>query len=439
MEQPLAIVLFGAHRWGRQEVIAAVRDANCVPVLVLHENQTLDIPSYLQPFVNELFALPVQASEEDFQSLANHLDMHYRAWHVLPLDDYVCQDAARLSNFSKTVCFPISAATSTFHKHRLRELWNNWVSAVNEPSYGKVDCWFFEPSDPIQVDWPAGRYIVKPNAYAGSVGVFAAKEREVVQAIEQCRQTLAAEAANPVMAGIQVEQSVLVEQYIPRNANLGACAEYTAHMVSLAGKHYLIGIAEKTIHPDTFIETGHQYPSNSFPTSLIPAMEKAIVGVLEQLGAENTISNWEFIISPENQLVLVEGQLRPSGDKVMNLIQQAHEADLYAFYLESLVSGKTFEYPKAKSTSLIYWPGPNETLERIDWIQLPNKLPPQVKLFLDRPALIAANNWQGPLSWYDRHIAIMVTATSAEEGHIKIKEACSKIKLKSGRRSVGLI
>jgi hypothetical protein len=367
------------------------------------------------------------------------MDKKFRQWYVFALDDYVCHTAARMAVYASASCFPVVSADITFKKHRLREIWNQLCTQEIDFPLQKVSHLLVDENDALPLTPQGKKFIVKPDAYAGSVGVIKTNTFGVSEAIVECRKILQSEAANPEMTGIEICGDVLVEAVIERKADLGACAEFTAHFISLQGCHQLVGIAEKGIDPITFIETAHIYPSPSFPTELIPVMEKATTQLLTQLRVQNTISNWEFIITPDDLLVMVEGQLRPSGDKVMELIGNVHGSNIYKAFFEALKEGRQAAIPVAIRSSVICWPAPEKVLERIEWLKLPETLPILVKLFIDRQALLGGGNWPGPVSWYQRHIAVMATGKDAKEAISKCRKTLKGIRLKVGKSTVGLI
>ena len=276
-----------------------------------------------------------------------------------------------------------------------------------------------------------GGYIIKPDAYSGSVGVgFAETKNDVQAGVASCADVLAKETINPEMDGITIDQHVLVEQAIQRQEKLAGCAEFTAHYLSFAGKHHLLGIAEKTIHPSTFIETGHIFPSPSFPKDLVEILEATTTALLDELQVQNTLSNWEYIVTPDNCLVMVEGQLRPSGDHVMELMENAYTVSPYTMLCKAFKDGELDLSFSVQQTSSIYWLTPSICLSRILEVQFPADLPIGIHLHIDEPALKNAQNWQGPLSWYHRHISVITTATTAERCLHLCKEVLAQCILK---------
>ena len=193
----------------------------------------------------------------------------------------------------------------------------------------------------------------------------------------------------------------------------------------------MLGIAEKLIDPVTYIETAHIFPSPLFPPAFQTILHKVVTDMLDSLEVQNTISNWEFIITPDDKLAMVEGQLRPSGDNVMDLIENACLFSPYTLFFDSLKMGVLpVQGFVAVHTSVICWPRPAEVAERISRIDLPAHLPKGVHLNADRDALLQSRQWQGPRSWYDRHVSVMATASNADEAWKLCHDTLSECHLK---------
>ena len=155
------------------------------------------------------------------------------------------------------------------------------------------------------------------------------------------------------------------------------------------------------------------------------------MSLLEALQVQNTISNWEFIITPEHKLAMVEGQLRPSGDHVMELMENAMLFSPYVLFFRALDEGflPIQKFP-AVHTSIICWPRPSLILERITHIEIPASIPKDVHVNIERDAIMQSKNWKGPLTWYDRHVSVIATGADALEAWQKCYHTLTGFHLK---------
>lgn len=365
MQHKQAVVLFGGGRWGKEYIADMVRETGA---------------ELIWP--------------EDWQRA-----QAFEQVTVVALDEYIAEDALAIAEQLGAPLYPTESHFVTFHKHRLRQLWNKL--AEGNPSLQTVG-YEWLAADEASVSPPPFPAIIKPDAYSGSVGVRLVKQPEqLAPALEQLRKTLAAEQALYI-ADFEVVQDILIEQAIPRKALPNCESEFTLHMLSRNGKHLLLATAEKQLDPDTYIEVGHTVPAVSIPQRYIDVAEAATVQMLEQLQVQHCISNWEFIVTPENKIALVEGQLRPSGDSLMKLIKLATGINPFAALLHGNIAATHHR------TACIKWLGPND-LELVDGKYTIPKLPAGWEVLIDLSALHANPNWKGPVDWYNRHVAVVGT------------------------------
>lgn len=416
---PIAVVLPGAQRWHRTEVIRYAAGMGLIPILTIQPGEEVVVEGDVQPLIGGVLTLPEQPSEQDLQRVAERLNHLCMRWYVLPLDDYITELSARLSQYATVACYPLAAAREAFHKHLLRKRWNAYCHAQSHLPLQAVPWALYLNGEQVEADQgfesSHGPFIVKPNAYSGSVGVTWVVDKErLPAAIARCADILDKEAQNPEMRGITIDRHVLVELAAPRQQHLGGCAEYTAHYLTFGGKHLPLGIAEKQIDSHTFVETAHLYPSPSFPHGLKETLHRCVTDLMTDMQVQHTISNWEFIVTPDNRLAMVEGQLRPSGDHVMELIELASLHSPFSLFFRSLdLQALPVDGFPCINSSIICWPRPAEPLQRVSHISVPSKLPKGLALHVDQPALMAARNWAGPATWYDRHLAVVSTAPTA--------------------------
>ncbi len=360
-----AIVLFGGGRWGKEYVADMIRATGAE--LIWPENWQR-----------------AQAFEQVV---------------VIALDEYIADDALALAEKLGVPLYPTESHLITFHKHRLRGLWNEL--ADGNPNLLSVPFEWLQAGAPT-VSPPPLPVIIKPDAYSGSVGVRLIKNPEqLATALQQLSNTLATEQAL-YLNDFTVCQDILIEHAIPRKVLPNCESEFTLHMLSRDGKHRLLATAEKQLDPDTYIEVGHTVPAVSIPQRFIAMAEAATVQMLQQLEVQQCISNWEFIVTPDDQVAMIEGQLRPSGDSLMKLIKLATGINPFA----ALLSGKV--EATCNKTACIKWLGPKDLLLVDGKYTIPN-LPTSWEATIDEAALRADPNWAGPIDWYNRHVAVVGT------------------------------
>lgn len=358
-----AIVLFGGGRWGKEYVADMIRATGA-----------------------ELIWPNEWQRAKAFEQVV-----------IVALDEYIAEDALSIAEKLGVPFYPTESHFITFHKHRLRALWNEL--AAGDPNLIAVPFeWLLE--DRFSLSPPPFPAIIKPDAYSGSVGVRLVQQpAELNVALDQLRQILKHEQATYV-GDFEVCQDILIEQAIPRKPLPGCESEFTLHMLSRNGQHSLLATAEKQLNHDTYIEVGHTVPAVSIPQEFIQMAEKATVQMLVKLGVMQCISNWEFIITPNNQITLVEGQLRPSGDRLMQLIKLATGINPFT----ALLHGET--NPTQHKTACIKWLGPEDIL-LVDGKYIITNLPASWEAIIDEAALRSNPDWKGPIDWYNRHVAVV--------------------------------
>ncbi len=360
-----AVVLFGGGRWGKEYVADMIR-ATGAELIWPHEWQRA----------------------RTFGQVA-----------VIALDEYIAEDALAVAEKLGVPFYPTESHFITFHKHRLRALWNEL--AVGNPDLMALPFEWLTNGAP-SIAPPLFPLIIKPDAYSGSVGVRLVQQpAELNGALDQLKYILKQEQA--AYAGdFDVCQDILLEQAIPRKPMSGCESEFTLHLLSRNGQHCLLATAEKQLNPDSYIEIGHTVPAVSIPQAFIEIAVAVTVQMLQQLEVQQCISNWEFIITPNNQITLVEGQLRPSGDRLMKLIQLATGINPF----EALLGGEVAA--QHHKTACIKWLGPEDILLVDGKYTIPN-LPVGWETIIDEAALRVNPEWPGPIDWYNRHVAVVGT------------------------------
>lgn len=398
-----AIVLFGATRWGR-----------------------LDVPEQFESIGIDAI---VPQEKEDPQALANKLNQSYQQWNVLTLDDFVGKEACALADLAPISMYPIEAYRAATHKHKLRQIWNQYVAdRPTKPLHSVGWALYSEAGEVLHNHLSdQGPYIIKPNAYAGSVGMeMVNSSTEIAAAVSRTNTTMALEAAQ-YDEGLMPDTHVLVEDAIPRRSQGSGIAEYSVHMMSYGGKHKAVAFSEKNINKTSFIETAHLLPAD-LSAEYQNLMEQVCADLLSQLQVENLMSNWEFIITPEGKLGLIEGQLRPSGDKLMHLLQLSTRQNPYQYWIKQVLGLPVSEMAALKHTT-ITWLSPKEVFHGITSIEI-SELPDGVELIVDEAALLQCTNWPGPVDWYNRYISVVAEAETTHQLQQLISQVAKRVILK---------
>jgi D-alanine-D-alanine ligase-like ATP-grasp enzyme len=174
-----AIVLFGAQRWGKEYV------AN----MVIAAGAALIWPNEWQ-------------RAQSFERVA-----------VVAMDEYIAEEALAVAEQLGVPFYPTESHFITFHKHRLRRLWNQLAQI--QPHLM-----------PVPFEWlPAGEasmaprafpVMIKPDAYSGSVGVrLVINTDQLPPELQRLRQVLQAEQAR-YTGEFSLCQDILIELAIPR-------------------------------------------------------------------------------------------------------------------------------------------------------------------------------------------------------------------------------
>lgn len=424
-QQPMAVVLWGAHRWGREDVICHAHAAGLDVWLATDDEQPL-------PTRPEIHGTLYITDEAGLQAATAKLNRQYPRWCSVALDDFVARPAARLAGLAPVPTVSHTATHTCCQKHLLRQQWNELCARnkqLQPVPYKRLLYSDYTGENLLEVAGTevSGQAIIKPNDYAGSVGVALVRE-STEAAITNLLKLLAVEDEK-FSGSLHVQPDVLIEQAIARKEIPGSQAEFTLHMGSLLGEHVLLATSEKALHPNSFIETGHRVPAPNLSADALQLMEHITRQLLESLGVQNTISNWEYIITPDDKIALVEGQLRPSGDSLMTLINLSAGEHPYSWFFRGLLNGDRLPFPAAHRVSGISWLWPKQVQKQITDIIVPQNLPKSWHIHADRPALLATQNWPGPADWYQRHLSITGTADTYDALNSQMQELAQHIKL----------
>ncbi|MBT2395740.1 ATP-grasp domain-containing protein [Streptomyces sp. ISL-100] len=140
--------------------------------------------------------------------------------------------------------------------------------------------------------------VVKPHDGAGSMGVRLIDDGRIPDGL-----------AYPLLA----------ETYLDGR-------EYSVEALSVGGAHTIIGITEKVLFDDSFVEQGHHFPA---PLSDV---DRALVHTyvrdfLDRIGLRDGLSHTEVILTREGPRA-VETHTRNGGDHITDLVQMATGFDM---------------------------------------------------------------------------------------------------------------
>ena len=356
---------------------------------------------------------------------------------VLPLNDYVTEYAATISTKLSRPCFPPRSAEIVKCKHQLRDLWNelaaqpdSGLSAVEycyleRRSYDDND-FEFHPSAGFH-DLPDNTpLIVKPDELSSSIEIhFAATKQEAIAIANVICEQLQSKWYEVGRAiGTEVRPRVVVEQAIQRSTSLHPGAEFSIEYVSFEGRHYPVGITQKWI-ASNFIETGQLFPAESFPEHLRPALERAVQQLLDQLEVGYCVSHWEFIITPEERIALVEGHLRPAGDRIMELVEHSTGRSPTAALCEALAEQKVdFTFAPGNSCG-IFWLLPETPLTNVTEVTVNRDVTDALSkdLYVSEDGIKATPSWSQASDWLTRFAHVMTTGKNLDE----VLSRCSEV------------
>jgi hypothetical protein len=435
-----SVILLGAHRWRRQHVIQVAQEEGFNPIILLYDQEELpdDLSGAFGPqqIIRQSAASPRSARE-----IAAKMQSVDGDWFVVGLDDYVCEYAAELSTYAAQQTMSSYAAKATLHKHLLRAKWNDlcegnpklfpvpfrvltYADATFNDHVRTVENSAFQETVPL---------IVKPDALDASIAIHKVETwTQVDNAIEHVIAEISPIAKQAAAFGINVTPSILVEHQIPRNKLLHRGAEFSAEFLSSRVKngavveHLLIGITQKYINPETFVEVAHCFPSETFPDDLRDTLLQVTSHLLTDLGVQLCISHWEYIITEDGRLALVEAQLRPAGDRIMTLVSRATGSDPYRILFNAFKRKSGWSLPdfRPKRCAAIFFPVPEREVQG-DFRLVCGE---HVRTLFDKDLFIQADmantrSWGRRLEWYSRYVEILTEGDTFEA----TKQKCERI------------
>lgn len=418
----IGIVLMGAHRWGKEPVIeAALACGLSVYVLIPEVERNFN---YHIAKGADLVYYDADAFSFNARQFAAQLNAAHANWYVLPIDDFAMHDLLALSLFWQHAPFTTQALDTCLNKHWLRTAWNGLTHTNTQLTVVPWALWKSKHAKPNK--WgdnyrrDNGPFIIKPNNYSGSVGAQKVDGKDITRAVYQTFDLLKGEHQR--YPSLHFKDYVIAENFIP------AVKEVTVHCISVNENHEMLCIAEKTTDHHSHIETSHLVPAR-LDEALTNLLHTCTLQLLNMLKVRHAFSNWEYLVQENGNIAIIEGHLRPSGDRVMQLLEAATGKNPYTHFFEKLTSQTEAGYPNPKTVAGITWLKPKKILHRITDIMQPKELPEGITLQIDLEALKQTTNWPGPVDWYQRHIWISGTAKEAKTLQQELKKVIKTIKL----------
>jgi hypothetical protein len=410
---------------GLRAVIAKIASDNSENMLAKLYGESATVSrAQIQPYATEV--LPDDASTITNDEAARLRRDYGEDWCVLPMSDYVTEYAAAVSTLFSDSCYPERSAEIVKRKHELRDLWNrlarNPAAGLHAVEYcyvelGSDDRFEYHPSDGFNALPEETPLIVKPDELSSSIEVhFAASKMEAVTFAHGICSNLQSKWHHVGQAiGTEVRPRVVMESAIQRSNAYHPGAEFSIEFISFDGEHSPIGITQKWTGPN-FIETGQVFPAESFPEHLRPALENAIQQLLRDLRVRYAVSHWEFIITPDDQLALVEGHLRPAGDRIMELIEYSTGRSPVGALCEALAQGKAnFSFVPRQACG-VFWLVPETVLEQVTHVEIEHAVTDALSedLYVNQRGILGTPNWSHATDWMARFVHVLVSGSNLE-------------------------
>ncbi|SMP75439.1 hypothetical protein SAMN06265222_11937 [Neorhodopirellula lusitana] len=442
-------MLFGAYRWQHDYIIQDAIDAGLRTVVVVPSSKANAIAE-LRPkrrwrqcgqWLRKLGRRDKLGHREKQGGTPGELIIETRfssdkirkrygrdIW-VLAMDDYCVAEAARLSQSSSSPCFPVAAADTVRCKQILREKWNELsrgTQLLKPVEYQLCQFDGFSAQTPCQTvtselfhHSDIEQFVVKPDSLAGSIAILPSTRSQLPENVSTVLRTLGRDWQEFGKRNeLPVDPVVLVEERIARSPRLHESAEFSAEFVSFAGQHQFIGFTQKWVS-ENFMETAHVHPPihDELPSRLKDAACEAIKSLLESMDVRYGISHWEFIVTGDDRIALVEGHLRPPGDNINQLVGLATGTRLTDRLLAK-ISGKPVPLSAMQNRYAgIFWLAPSCPVWNVVSVES-SKMPGCQLTIDDGDALYrytSESPYLGPTGWGSRHLSVQVEASSSQQ------------------------
>lgn len=219
---------------------------------------------------------------------------------------------------------------------------------------------------------------------------------------------------------ILAEYPLLAERYIEGQ-------EYSVEAFSYAGEHKIIGVTEKTVDPDSFIEKRHIFPA------LLEQQDRELIHAtiqqfLDTTGVKNGPSHTELKID-NGKAFIIEGHNRAAGDAISSLVEMVTGFNVYQQLvawasLKERTFGDNITYNRVAMIDFIF--ADEGVVTRISGVQSSLALAGviEVKLYYSVGDRIAATT-----SSYSRFGHIIIHAADHEECERVLEKVQSRLKI----------
>ena len=445
---------YGAQPWDRDRVIKEslaaglqvvkaklVSDHSEAMLPKIHRSRKRAAENRERLYATEV--LPGEVSAISNDTFARLREQYGENCCVLPLNDYVTEYAAEVSNKLKRPCFPPRSAEIVKCKHQLRDLWNQLAAQQDSGLCSVEYCYLerrsyehskfvFHPSAGFDALPEQTPLIVKPDELSSSIEIhFAASKQEAISLANSICEQLHSKWCEVGRAiGTEVRPRVVVESAIQRSTALHPGAEFSIEFVSFDGQHHPVGITQKWIAPN-FIEIGQLFPAESFPERLRPSLEGAIQRLLNRLDVRYCVSHWEFIITPDERIALVEGHLRAAGGRIMELVEHSTGHSPTAALCDALGQQKADFSFSARTSCGIFWLVPETPLTKVTEVTVKRDVTDALSkdLYVNEEGIKATPNWSRANDWLTRLSHVMTTGNNLDDVFSRSREVARNVVL----------
>ncbi|MGB8506875.1 MAG: hypothetical protein WCD76_00585, partial [Pyrinomonadaceae bacterium] len=161
------------------------------------------------------------------------------------------------------------------------------------------------------------------------------------------------------------------------------------------------------------------------------SLESAVEGLLNLLDVKYCVSHWEFIVTPQERIALVEGHLRPAGDRIMELVEHSTGRSPTAVLCEALARREADFRFEPRGSCGIFWLIPQSVLEEVREVKVEGEAAEGLceDLYVNVEGIKATANWKEASDWMTRFAHVMAKGRDLEEVKEKCREVARSVKL----------
>jgi len=416
MTRPIRVLYaFGGHRWQHHHMLHQIRSVVDKLFLVIedaHLDSTTVDPEWPTLMITSDWC------QRDALTVRQHAERSAPdgSWSTLAFDDFSAPLAAHVSSMGGMPTYSVHAAFATLYKHQLRLIWNHLArrdparrmqivrfSCLKFRTFGDASSFrVIAGTDPALLRFPV---IVKPDCLDGSSAVMRATTgTELNGALSYALTKMRSIRPIARALGFRVPPHLILEEELLPSPALCGHGEYSAQLLSCEGRHRVLGITDKFRSGAHFGELGHVFPSVTFPPALLSTVENTLCMVLDILEVLNAITTWDIIVTADGAIGLVEGQLRPSGNHVMELYDRVSPINPFHTLL-----GVPRQRNPNNVLGIVLFPLPVTPVFRVERIDVPTDA--RVHLSVDS-RVYHARFWKGPIAGPQGYVRALCVADS---------------------------